>query len=71
MSVDVNDRLGAAIKQIAAGMAEHGRDRVRLTVAIGKIEAMFEIRLVRVHARKQCRRVACATGARHGNDARN
>lgn len=65
MTVDVNDRLGSAIKKIAAGMAEHGRDRIHLTVAIGKLEAMFEIRLVRVRARQ------CNKGKRHGNDARD
>jgi len=67
MTLDVSDRLGSAIKRIAAGMAEHGQDRVRVTVLIGKIEAAFEIRLVRVRARR-CRRIK---GERYGDDARD
>ncbi len=63
MTIDANSRLGDAIKRIAAGMAEHGRDRVRMTVVIGRIEAEFDVRLVRVRARR-CRKL---TGDKHGN----
>jgi len=42
------DRLGDALREIARGMADHTKDRVRVTVVIGKLEATYELKLVSV-----------------------
>jgi hypothetical protein len=52
-----DDRLGDAIKELARGMTEHGKDRVRFTVPIGSLEALYELRIVRTRARPKCQRV--------------
>lgn len=52
MSIDSNSRLGLAIKQIARDMTAEGKDRVRVTVIIGRLEATYELKLVRVRTRR-------------------
>jgi hypothetical protein len=51
-----DDRLGDAIREIAAAMAYNTKDRVRMTVRIGNLDAVYEVRLISARTRpKPCR----------------
>lgn len=47
------DRLGDAIRELAAGLVENGRGSCRLAVELPDAVAHFELRLVRVSANRK------------------
>ena len=52
MGNSATDRLGDAIREIARGMAEHGKSCIRLSVVCGDTTALYEVRLIRTKKKK-------------------
>ncbi len=48
-----DDRLGDAIRELAAGLVENGRGSCRFTVGLPDTVAKFELRLVSVTANRK------------------